>query len=385
MHERRYEMIKILIVGGKLQGTEAAYLSKKAGYFSILVDKKKEIPASALVDRFAQVNVFTEEKMLELFDEVDIVLPAIEDDAVLHKLVEYGDITQTPVIFDERNYQISSSKQLSNDIFEKLGLPLPGKYPNTQYPIVIKPDDLSGSSHVHKAVDAEEADKIIASMNGKIVIQEFLEGRSFSLEVIGDGENFFFPQITEVVIDEGYDCKRVIAPAEISTSIEEQFLKIAKELASSLKIKGIFDIEVINHHGILKLIEIDARFPSQTPIAVYKSCGINLVECLVELALGRFNELKQTSNKVCYYQQIEVNESRILVIGEHTIASCIGLKLIQGFFGADEAITDYEEGKTHWKAIVMTTADTYQNAYNQFVSFINNIQLLNEHLKYIEG
>lgn len=385
MHERRCRMIKILIVGGKLQGTEVAYLSKKAGYYSILVDKNSDIPASGLVDRFVQVDVFSEAKMLQLFEEVDIVLPAMENEEVLHQLLKYGAMTQTKVIFDEKNYQISSSKQRSNDLFEALSLPLPGKYPDTQYPIVIKPDDLSGSSNVYKVFTPEEASKIMATLNGKIVIQEFLEGRSFSLEVIGDGEDFYFPQITEVVIDEGFDCKRVIAPAELDSNLEEQFYKIAEKIAGKLKIKGIFDIEVIDHQGILKLIEIDARFPSQTPIAVFKSCGINLVESLVELALGNFHKLKRTKNEVCYYQQIEVNESRILVIGEHTIGSCIGLQLIEEFFGANEAITDYCEGNVNWKAIVMITADTYQNAYNKFIAFINNIQLQNKTLEYIEG
>ena len=38
--------MKVAIVGGKLQGTEAVYLAKLAGFESILIDRNPEVPAS---------------------------------------------------------------------------------------------------------------------------------------------------------------------------------------------------------------------------------------------------------------------------------------------------------------------------------------------------
>lgn len=325
--------------------------------------------------------------MLKLFEEVDVVIPAIENKNILERLLEYGEITKTKVIFDNNSYNISSSKQLSNKLFENLGLPLPAKYPDCKYPIIIKPDHLSGSRNVFKAFSKAEADKILAAMNGEIVIQEYLEGQSFSLEVLGDGNSFFYPQITEVVVDDNYDCKRIIAPAKISRELKEQLYMLAYIIAEHLKIKGIFDIEVINHNGVLKLLEIDARFPSQTPISIYQSSGINMVDILVELSLGTFNGIKRTKNKVCYYQQIVVDDSGIKVMGEHVMESCINLKIVDGFFGADEGITDYEEGGNNFKAIVIVTADTHENAYNKFLMCIDNIksEMKNRNLVFMEG
>ncbi|TYQ12756.1 UNVERIFIED_CONTAM: pyrrolysine biosynthesis protein PylC [Acetivibrio alkalicellulosi] len=367
-------MIKVLITGGKLQGTEIAYLAKKAGYYSILLDKNPDIPAKGLVDRFIKEDVFNKEKILELFREVDVVIPGIENKKILETLLEYGEITKTKVIFDKNSYNISSSKQLSNKLFYELELPLPEKYPCCNYPVIIKPDHLSGSSNVHKAFSKEEVDFIAAQMDGEIVIQEYLEGNSFSLEVLGDGESFFYPQITEVVVDENYDCKRIIAPAQISPELKEQFYTIAEKLARVLKIKGIFDIEVINDNGTLKLLEIDARFPSQTPISVYKSTGINMVEILVELVLGTFTRIKKAINKVCYYQQIVVKDCSIKVMGEHVMEGCINLRVIEGFFGADEGITDFVEGCNSFTAIIIVTAHNHKKAYDKFLMCMDNIK-----------
>ena len=44
--------MKIAIIGGKLQGTEAVYLAKKAGFETILIDRDAQVPASGLADRF---------------------------------------------------------------------------------------------------------------------------------------------------------------------------------------------------------------------------------------------------------------------------------------------------------------------------------------------
>jgi pyrrolysine biosynthesis protein PylC len=379
--------MKILIVGGKLQGIEITYLAKKAGYYSIVVDKNQDAPAADLGDRFRQLDAFLEEEMLALYEEVDVVIPAIENKKVLQKLLQYGELTHTKVVFDQTSYEISSSKRLSNDLFQALGLPLPEKFPNCEYPIIIKPDDLSGSSQVYKVFSKEEAEAILASNHNQMVIQEYLEGNSYSLEVLGDGENFYYPQITEVVVDEHYDCKRIIAPANVDEALEEEFLSIAHKIANSLKIKGLFDIEVIHHKGILKLLEIDARFPSQTPISIYQSCGINMVAVLAELALGTFKGMEKTKSRICYYQQIVVKEGYIQVLGEHVMEACSHLKMIKGFFGADEAITDYVEGCKQFHAIMMITEDTYEKTYHKFLRCIDNIKekIEDKKIEFVEG
>ena len=39
--------MKIAIIGGKLQGTEAVYLAKKAGFEIILIDRDAQVPPAS--------------------------------------------------------------------------------------------------------------------------------------------------------------------------------------------------------------------------------------------------------------------------------------------------------------------------------------------------
>ncbi|MDO4553563.1 MAG: 3-methylornithine--L-lysine ligase PylC [Lachnospiraceae bacterium] len=381
-------MIQILVVGGKLQGIEVTYLAKKAGYHVTVADKRKHAPAFGIADRVEVIDILKEEeRFTRLFQEADVVIPAMEKKAVLEKLSCFGERFHIPVIFDPKAYEISSSKKKSNELFEKLDLPMPGRYGENAFPVIIKPDGLSGSVGVKKAKSKEEAEEILKEMGENAVVQEFLEGRSFSLEVIGDGNQFYFPQITEVVIDKGYDCKRIIAPASLSKKQEKQFYHMAEKLAKALKIRGIFDIEVICHNGVLKILEIDARFPSQTPISVYQSSGINMIQLLVELTLKKSARAEKKKEEVCYYQQISVEPDRILVKGEHILTDCKELYVKEHFFGAKEGITDYKKGAKAFKAILIVTAKTEKEARKEFLNCIDNINesLGNRQLKLIEG
>ncbi|WP_319200500.1 3-methylornithine--L-lysine ligase PylC [uncultured Ilyobacter sp.] len=366
--------MKILIIGAKLQGLEAVYLAKKAGYETILVDKNSDAIARSVADKFVVMNVFEEKNMKSIFQQVDIALPMIEDEKVIEQVLKYGVETDTPVVADLEAYKISSSKLKSNDLFKKLDLPVPGKYPNCNFPVIVKPDEMSGSSGVKKINSKEELDNFLGELTVPVVIEEYVEGPIYSLEVVGNGKDYYFPLITEIVIDKEYDCKRVVAPVNLPEELEIEFLNIGKSLAEELKIKGVFDIEVICHKGKLKIMEIDARFPSQTPISVFHSTGINLLQMSVELKLNSFVEMKYLQKDVCYYQQILVSDGYIHVLGEHILRDCKDLNIVENIFEADEMITDYEAGKKEFRAIVIVTGKTHEEAQESFEKCIRSIQ-----------
>lgn len=54
------------VVGGKLQGVEAAYLARKAGWEVRVVDRRPRVPASDLGDSFAQIDVTVENNLDEI-------------------------------------------------------------------------------------------------------------------------------------------------------------------------------------------------------------------------------------------------------------------------------------------------------------------------------
>lgn len=357
-------MKKVLIVGGKLQGVEIAYLCKKAGYYTFLIDKNEKTPAMDLADEYIVGDALDHMRMMDLIAKVDVVIPALEDMEVLSRLNQIHEVTDTPLIFDMEAYKISSSKERSNELFGRLSLPIPMKYPDCSFPVIAKPDGSSGSAGVCKFENQDEVDHFLGNEKSDTVIQEFVEGPSYSLEILSNGKEYICPQITEIIVDDDYDCKRVVAPARISLDVENQFKRIGGELFEALKIKGLFDIEVVLHNGVLKILEIDARFPSQTPISVFHSTGINMVKVLVEEEYSGAGFEK--GDKVCLYQQIQVDRQEIAVLGEHIMSDCNGLQVIEDFFGADVGITDYVPGSETFKSIIIITEKTEERAYKKF-------------------
>ena len=207
------------------------------------------------------------------------------------------------------------------------------------------------------------------------MIQEFLAGPSYSIEVVGDNGHYRTFQVTELAMDAGYDCKRVVAPAALAAEKVDEFAECALKLAKHLNLTGIMDVEVILHNGQLKVLEIDARLPSQTPTAVYKSTGINMLAVLKE-GVGHDSEQKQFTAapaKGVIYEHLKVTHGQIEVCGEHIMAHAGHLHLYEDFFGADEAISNYREDQQEWVATIIVTGKDRQEAWQRRCAVIKNI------------
>jgi pyrrolysine biosynthesis protein PylC len=380
--------MKLLVAGARLQGVEAIYLGHKAGLTVTAIDCDPLAPGASLADCFLAEDLMDWPRIKPYFEAADVILPAVENQDVLNQIKKYSQRIDTPVLFDWNAYAISHSKLKSNTLFETSHLPLPARYPDCDFPVIIKPDGLSGSKQVRLAYTTKEVEAFQADHPGEsFVIQEFLEGPSYSLEVVGNGQTSFPLVITEVIVDRHWDCKRIAAPAVLPPEIKTQMTAIAETLSGVLPIDGIFDIEVIDHHGTLKLLEIDARLPSQTPIAVYHATGFNMVSAMITLKQGQPLTLPSGCRSHCLYQQIAVHDGKIDVLGEGIMSRCSGLQIIPHFFGAEEAITNYRPGSLNWQAIVIILGDTPQDAQNHFSDFIHTLKQIPgmENYHYLEG
>ena len=349
----------IAVVGGKLQGVEAAYLARKAGWSIRLIDRRPDVPAGGLCDEFLAADVCDEKDHGRVFRGVDLILPALEDPAALKCLASHAERSGRPLAFDPAAYDISSSKILSGRLFDSLGLPVPKPWPECCFPIIAKPSRGSGSRGVQVVRNEYELDELFPRrcfMNGW-VLQELLEGPSFSIEVIGRPGSYQVLQVTDLFVDSQFDCMRVEAPTGLSPDRVREFNHLALRLAERLQLEGLMDVEVILNDGILKVLEIDARLPSQTPTAVYWSCGFNMVEALAEVFIGRsVPKMDARQVKAVIYEHVLATVERLISRGEHLMAVAGGLHLHPNFFGADEALSDYEPGRAEWRATLITAA-----------------------------
>ncbi|MEI6725776.1 MAG: ATP-grasp domain-containing protein, partial [Actinomycetes bacterium] len=279
--------MRLLVVGGKLQGTEAVYLAAKAGHETVLVDRHEDPPASALADRFVVVDITADEgRARTLARSCDAVLPACEDLATLSWLAERVPRWDVPLLFDLDAYLISQSKAASRHLFAELDVPRPAAWPECGFPAVVKPDSASGSEGVRVVTCDEELREARTSLEAaghEVVVEEYVAGPSLSLEVLAWGGRAVPLQVTGLEFDAAYDCKRVVAPVGEAGAGEEPgevradggtawergvqggtlaaFAGVSIRLAEGLGLRGLMDVEVMVRAGEPLVLEIDARLP----------------------------------------------------------------------------------------------------------------------------
>ncbi len=366
--------MKIAIVGGALQGTEAVLLSKRADIEMVVLDRKHNVPAETLTDEFVLCDVTKEpEKAKKIFSDCDAVIPACEELDALRKLDKIVPETGKPLLFDMHSYEISCSKERSNEIMANVGVPLPKPWPECGFPIIVKPSCQSGSIGVSEVENEEErirALEIVKKLNDVPIQQEFVFGRSMSIEVVGNGEKSRSFVTTEVILDSNYDCKRVeCSPNILSSEDEATFRKIGTDVADAIGLNALMDVEAILTKKGLRVLEIDARIPSQTPMAVEAATGLNILEELMYTALG-MKTGKKNSGGCSAYEHYLVSNGSLITCGEKEFGHVSKPYISYGMFGADQVITDYEPGKSEWRATVVNGGRTDADVLEKRKEFI---------------
>ncbi|NYT18801.1 MAG: 3-methylornithine--L-lysine ligase PylC [Methanosarcinales archaeon] len=305
-------MTTICLIGGKLQGFEVNYLARKAGMNVVLIDRNKKPLIRNVVDEFFCFDITQEpERFIDISKDVDAIIPVNENLYTLNFIRDISSELDCPVLFDFDAYHISMDKKRSKEYFASIGIPTPDDRPS-QPPYFVKPPCESSSIGTKIIYDDSELEGIDPSM----MIEEYLEGDVVSLEIIGDGEHFAVVKETKVHIDDTYDC-HMITPIDH----DPEFRQISYQLAANLNLKGIMDVEAIASDRGLKVLEIDARFPSQTPTAVYHSSGINLVELLMQAFTEGVTEIGKAPEKgYCIYEHLLLKDGELVPVGEHVLS-----------------------------------------------------------------
>ena len=355
---------RICLIGGKLQGAEAAYLSKKAGLYVILIDKNSNALAKNICDDFQCFDVTKEkDRFTALSKKVDYMIPTNENEETIAFLESVQNEILCPLLFDFDAYRISCDKTKSKNFFRKTSIPTPDDRPN-EPPYFIKPPSESGSI----GAQIIETDAELKTVPSHYLIEEYLAGPVVSLEIAGNGREYAVAKETHIHIDDVYDCFKVTP-----LHYDESYRDIAYRLAKGLSLKGLMDVEAVASQKGWKVLEIDARFPSQTPTCVYFSCGVNLLLLLVESFDPTFEPkaslLKVTNPKYidsyCIFEHFLFKDDRLISGGEHLISAGSNYYPIQTKL--ESGIEIFEcTGDDHYCAFtVISYAKTQQEAENK--------------------
>ena len=240
-------------------------------------DMEGTAPALAYCDYTRKVCAMRDKQyipqLLEICekDNIDLVIPTIDTDLlVLSQNVDrFEQIGVKVLISAQDKIQICRDKNNTGDFFEKCGLKAPETFNDYKlytgtYPCFIKPKDGSSSINAFK-VESKEKLAFYASQVKDYIIQPFIEGREFTIDIFCDfeGNPIYITPRERLQVRAGEVLKTQICMDDIM--IEE-----AKILCKSFKPCGPMTVQLIQdkNSGDNYYIEINPRYGGGAPLSM---------------------------------------------------------------------------------------------------------------------
>ena len=142
----------------------------------------------------------------------------------------------------------------------------------------------------HSDEDIREYMQIILSHNieNPILIDKYLMGVEIEVDAICDGEEILIPGIMEHIERAGIHSGDSIAvyPAwNVSGELTQKLIEYTKNLAVSLKTKGLVNIQYVIYENQIYVIEVNPR-SSRTIPYISKVTGVPMVDLATRAMLG---------------------------------------------------------------------------------------------------
>ena len=161
------------------------------------------------------------------------------------------------------------------------------------YPVLMRPSYVLGGQNMIIAfneADIKEYMAIILAQNieNPILIDKYLSGTELEVDAICDGEDILIPGIMQHVERAGIHSGDSIAvyPAwNISDEMTRNIINTSKNLAVSLKTKGLVNIQYLIYENKLYVIEVNPR-SSRTIPYISKVTGVPMVDLATRAMLG---------------------------------------------------------------------------------------------------
>ncbi len=161
------------------------------------------------------------------------------------------------------------------------------------YPVLMRPSYVLGGQNMIIAfneADIKEYMAIILAQNieNPILIDKYLSGTELEVDAICDGEEILIPGIMQHVERAGIHSGDSIAvyPAwNISEEMTQNIITTSKNLAVSLKTKGLVNIQYLIYQDNLYVIEVNPR-SSRTIPYISKVTGVPMVDLATRAMLG---------------------------------------------------------------------------------------------------
>lgn len=319
----------VLIFGAGLNQITLIEAANELGLISVVLDPNEDAPGRNLASSFFCVagNDYEKTKSIALKHNVSAIVTSQMEKPMrlmarlaqeLELLFHTPEVTEKSLdkwlmkeALNSHDVPCARGKLFSsNQIIEKKHLD------DFIYPLIIKPKDATSSQGVFKIVNYEEV-KIHRkttesfSINGSVIIEEFLDGPELSVESITYQGQTNIVQYTEKFITPfPYTVEMAhLQPAPLTTN---EMRRIDEVVIAAIKAIGIDNsashAEVKLTKDGPKIIEIGARLGGDyiSSYLTLHSCGVNMDKAAIRVALGLKPDLRKLANKFSYIKYFKL-------------------------------------------------------------------------------
>lgn len=306
-------MKKLAIIGASYLQLPLIEKAKEMGYETHVFAWEAHDVGEDAADYFYPISIVEKEEVLRKCKEIGIcgICSIASDLAVI--TVNYIANAMGLVGNSMESTVLSTNKHAMRHAFEKNGNPSPKSVEVASYddihieglsfPVIVKPTDRSGSRGIHKLYDEnglEEAVDIALheSFEHKALIEEFAEGKEYSVEFISfQGQHHFLALTEKFTTGEPYFIETGhLEPAPVQPEVLKKIQNVVCHALNSLEVlNGASHSEVkVDSDGNIKIIEIGARMGGDCigSDLVFYSTGIDFVKQVINIAVGNKPDLE---------------------------------------------------------------------------------------------
>lgn len=318
---------KIMILGaGEIQ----VPLIKEAGKLGCkvyVIDKNSKAPGIKFCNKFFKVSTNDKKEILKIAKKIAIDGIVTNSDYPV-RTVAYISKKLNLNGPSENLAEITTNKYMQRNLLKKKKIPVPkffrGRGRNKLsflfnkklFPLIVKPTDSSGSRGISLAKNFKEYKIAIEnalqhSNNNEIIVEEFLIGREFSVEVLIQNKKINIISVTEKkVVDtkgKSFVEERHIIPAKVTRAELSSIINLTKKAIAALQANTCAaHVEILLNKNGPYIIEIASRLGGDyiTSDLVPLSSGINMLENIIRLSLGIQIDILKTKSQYAGIQFI---------------------------------------------------------------------------------
>ena len=282
---------------------------KEAGYEAIMINCNPETVSTDfdVADKLYFEPVFWEhlEEIIELERPEGVIVQLGGQTAL--KLAEKLNEKGIPIIGTSYlDMDLAEDRGRFSDRLKDLGIPYP-EYGvaqdadealeiarKTHYPVLVRPSYVLGGQRMRIVINDEELERHVLSIfkhlpDNRVLIDQFLErAREAEIDAICDGEDVHIMGIMEHIEPAGIhsgDSSAVLPSYSLPENVIETMIEYTKQIALSLKIKGLINIQFAIKDDKVYVIEANPRASRTTPF-IAKAYQVPYLNIATHVMLG---------------------------------------------------------------------------------------------------